>query len=337
MWPAGVGLLVAIALTILVPSDSTLSRVGNLRLEDPVFRDTYLVMHRQESNRCFVVNRRDATIRRSNDKQPGRKWRCYRIDGTTAEPLPTWLVQSKREGKGTVFFVPASRVEDWSYPFFYEVARAKDPDVDLPLVEWTQLYVSRLYQGLYLRVDLPFDLRKKDGGNGALREVVSISGDSASIVDTRFDDAPGIYADAVAAGVFPKLERPSGPIAWLAEHASTRGTTFLMSNAGHSEVSLLPLPVWLPELFKERYGRSAKTFRDRRFERLSDGAWRQEAEDSSQWTSTPKVREAFSAYEKGLRHAFQIDGLARGQAMSKDEWIQRQAAARSLGFIKGEQ
>jgi hypothetical protein len=246
-------------------------------------------------------------------------------------------VQSKREGKGTVFLVPASRVEDWSYPFFYEVARAKDPDADLPLVEWTQLYVSRLYQGLYLRVDLPFDLRKKDGGIGVLREVVSISGDSASIVDTRFDDAPGIYADAVAAGVFPKLEMPSGPIAWLAEHASTRGTTFLMSNAGHSEVSLLPLPVWLPELFKERYGRSAKTFRDRRFERLSDGAWRREAEDSSQWTSTPKVREAFSAYEKGLRHAFQIDGLARGQAMSKDEWIQRQAAARSLGFIKGEQ
>ena len=336
LWPAGVGLLVAIALTMLVPSDSTVSRVGNLRLDDAVFRDTYLVMHRQESDRCFVVNRRDATIRRSNDKQPGRKWRCFRIEGTTAKSPPTWLVQSKREGKGTVFFVPASQVEDWSYPFFYEVARAEDPGVDLPLVEWTQLYVSRLYQGLFLRVDLPFDLRKKDGGSGILREVLSVSGDSVSIVDTRFDDAPGVYSDAVAAGVFPELKTPRSPIAWLAEHASSRGVTFLMSNAGRPEVSLLPLPIWLPELFKERYGRSAKTFRDRRFKKLTDGAWRQEGEDSSQWRSQPKLRKAFAAYEKALRHAFQVDGLARGQAMSNDEWVRRQAAARSLDFIKGE-
>ncbi|MFP8873996.1 MAG: hypothetical protein VCB42_05545 [Myxococcota bacterium] len=336
LWPAGVGLALAIALAILVKPDSTLNRVGNLNLGDSKFRDTYLVMHRSEADRCFVVNRRDATIRRSNDKQPGRNWRCHRISSQDPESPPAWLVQSKREGKGTVFFVPASRIADWSFPFFYEVARAEHPDAQLPLVEWTQLYVSRLYQGLYLRVDLPFDRRKKDGGSGVLREILSISGDSASVVDTRFDDAPGLYTEAIAAGVFPKLEKPLPDIAWLAEHAPTAGTTFLISNSEDFLVSLLPLPIGLPALFKARYGRSPATFTDRRFDRWTQGAWRQEAKEPKQWVSQPRFRESFDVYISELRRALQVDALARGHSMKPGQWKHRQAAAESLDFVKGE-
>lgn len=336
LWPAGVGLALAIALAVLVKPDSTMNRVGNLNLGDSKFRDTYLMMHRSEADRCFVVNRRDATIRRSNDGQPGRNWRCHRISSNDAESPPAWLVQSKREGKGTVFFVPASRVADWSFPFFYELARALHPDAQLPLVEWTQLYVSRLYQGLYLRVDLPFDRRKKDGGSGVLREILSISGDSASVVDTRFDDAPGLYAEAVTAGVFPKLEKPPSDIAWLAEHAPTAETTFLVSNSEGSPVSLLPLPIGLPALFEARYGRSPATFTDRRFDRWTKGAWRQEAENANQWASRPGVHASFDRYISDLRQALQVDALARGHALKPGQWKRRQAAAESLDFVKGE-
>ena len=163
LWVGGLCLAAAVLAVVILAPRSSVDRLYNLDLENPGISDTYLILHRREADRCFVADRRDATVRRSDDQQPGRKWQCYRMAGAGAEP-PSWLLQSKRKKKGTVFLVPVSDVPDWSYPFLYGFVREQREELELPQVEWTQLFVSRLYQGLYLRVALPFDLRVKDGG-----------------------------------------------------------------------------------------------------------------------------------------------------------------------------
>ena len=179
LWPAGVALGLAILLASVWDPDSPASRISNLDLRDSPFRDTYIIPHRTQDERCFVVDRRDATRRRSDDEQPGRKWKLTRVRGSDGAG-DRWMVQSKRRGKGTVFFVPALAVSDWAYPYLYSFVRARNPELELPLIEWTQLHVDRVYQGLYLRVTLPFDERKKDGGSGILREILTVSGDRAT-------------------------------------------------------------------------------------------------------------------------------------------------------------
>ena len=54
-------------------------------------------------------------------------------------------------------FVPVGEVSDWIYPFIYSFVRERRKGLELPRVEWTTLYVDRLYQGLFLLVKLPFD------------------------------------------------------------------------------------------------------------------------------------------------------------------------------------
>jgi len=133
------------------------------------------VFSRSQTDRCRVVDRRDATMRRYDSRRPGRNRDCLRLPGRNGDAQAhTWLVRSKRKGEGTAFFVPVQDVRDWTYPFLYGFVRDSRGEIDLPKVEWTQLFVDRLYQGLYLRVALPFDLRRKDGGSGTLRELLTI-------------------------------------------------------------------------------------------------------------------------------------------------------------------
>jgi hypothetical protein len=341
LWPAGVALGLAILLASVWDPDSPASRLSNLDLRDSPFPDSYIILHRTQDERCFVVDRRDATRRRSDDNQPGRKWSCVQIAGRSEGAPDTWFVHSKRKGKGSVFFVPAMDVADWSYPFLYEFVRELEEAAGapaLPALVWTQLYVSRIYQGLYLRVQLPFDLRKKDGGSGLLRELLVVERDRVSTVDTRFGGAPGIYAASVAAAQLPELARPSRRLAWLAAQAPTSSTTLLMSNEPPHGVRLIPLPIGLLEIYRAKTGRSPSSFLDERLERYSQGAWREGARERVPFDASQRaeLERRYAEYADSLARALVMDALVREIPPPAEEWLKRQASLSDLQLQPGE-
>jgi hypothetical protein len=201
--------------------------------------------------------------------------------------------------------VPAFDVQDWAYPFLYDFVSRHRGGLQLPQVSWTHLYTDRIYRGLYLRVALPFDKRKKDGGSGILRELLVVRGDELFSVNTRFIESRELHASAVADGVFLNLAPPPPALAWLARRAPTAGTTFLLSNLTPREISLLPLPVSLPELYELKYERMPLTFRDNRYRQWSHGSWRDEIGTPSPFTEAEwaQLRSEFEVYATRLREA----------------------------------
>jgi hypothetical protein len=303
-WPAGLAATLAIVLAAFAFTDTRARRMANLAVEQPGFPDTYIMFSKSEPDRCYVVNRRGSTMRRWDRKQPGRKWNYVQIPaGSTGSRLDTWLVRSKREGKGTVFFVPVEDIQDWAYPFFYGFVRAHRTELDLPRVAWTQLFVNRLYGGLYLRVDLPFDLRKKDGGSGILRELLTVRGSQLALVNTRFSDACRVYAECVAIGYRPALEPPTPALAWLGARCPTEGCTLLLSNDEPYTLSLMPLPISLPELFARQRQRPPATFMDDRC-----AAWC--SRGTAEWPfleeETEAMQAAFASYASSFQRALRV-------------------------------
>jgi hypothetical protein len=202
-------------------------------------------------------------MHRSEPETEGRTWSCERFPSDSPGLQPDlWLVRAKRKETGTVFFVPVEKVPDWGYPYLYESVRARLSGTELPAVEWTQLFVSRIYQGLYLRVALPFDLRKRDGGSDVRRELLTLRDGELSVVDTRFLDAGKLYESRIDAGTVPELPPPGETVSWLLSLRPTRGLTLLLSNTEPFQLSPLPLPVSLPELYAQIYRRTPVSFPD---------------------------------------------------------------------------
>jgi hypothetical protein len=332
-WPAGLALALAIAAIIAFPGSYT-RRTTNLDLADTGFRDTFIMFSKSEVGRCFVVNRRASTMRRGDQGQSGRKWDCLRIPaGDRGGPADTWLLKSKRKGKGTVFFVPVYGVRDWSYPFLYRFVRKHRKELDLPRVEWTQLFVNRLYQGLYLRVGLPFDLRKKDGGSGILREILTVQDAQLTKVDTRFDDAGRLYAESVVSASFPELDPPPPALAWLARSSPIEGTAFLMSNLPPHRLTLLPLPISLPDLFAAKNGRPSAGFRDERYSRWTLAPWRSDPADTFPFTESEleELKSDFEKYTTSFHRALRTDAeLHRSLGTVRELLPERQAATSKL-------
>jgi len=333
LWGAGLCLAVASALVLLCGNLQT-ERVYNLDLSNPGIGDTYLIPHRSEADRCFLVNRRDATMRRSDDNQPGRKWQCYRMTADASE-TPTWLVQSKRKGKGTVFFVPVRDVPDWSYPFFYDFVRKARPELELPAVEWTQLFVNRLYQGLYLRVALPFDERKKDGGSGVRREILSVDGGRASVLNTRFEEVRGLFNEAVALANLPVLGSQPAVLVWLALENDAAEVSFLMSASAPHDLRLLPLPISLPRLYELHTGHPPLRFEDERYRAWEEG-WRPSGDAISppfDESETAELRSAFESHRVAFARALAADAQRnQAGALYARSLPDRQRAALDLGL-----
>jgi hypothetical protein len=286
----------AIALALIaVPLGRALSpldRSTTLDLARTGLRDTYLMSSKTSPGRCYLVNRREATVRRSDpDVQGWMRW-CDRFDDQGPRPA-SWLLRSKR--KGTVFLVPVEQVPDWSYPFLYAQVDALHPDLDLGAVEWTQLFLDRVYQGLYLRVDLPRDPRRKDGRTGELREILAVRGPALVCANTRFETPCTVYPSCVGSGIFPELVDPPPDLAWLAAHRPVDGTTLLLAGDPPFEVSLLPLPLSLEELLTAFHGSPPRSALDERIQR---------------WGRTTASRAGASPFDDArlatLRHEFEV-------------------------------
>lgn len=330
------GAAVAMAVALVAFSNTPAERTSNLALSDIGLPETYIMTDQSRANSCYVVDRRDSTVRRSNQGQPGQRAPFDRFyDGEGGSALASWIVRSKRDG--TLIFVPIDAVDDWSYPFIYSFVRKKSSD--LPAVEWSQLFVDRNYQGLYLRVALPFDPRKKDGRTSPLREILYVRGDRLTELDTRFSEGTRLYVDAVALGVFPELVAPAPELAWLASRCPTQGMTFLMSSLPPYNVQVLPLPISVSGLYEALRGSPPPAFVDARNNRWTDAIKREASGHENPFTEVQlaELRREFAlgaaSFRKGLRaHA----ELHQAHEQVRNLLPKRQAASASLGLRLGE-
>jgi hypothetical protein len=257
---------VAAAIVPLSEYISPIKRISNLDLRETGFSPSYLMTSKATPDKGYLVDRRDSTVRRSRKNLPGKMWDLDRFGQDAAAGIPEhYLLRSKRYG--TVFLVPAEAVEDFDYPFVYSFVRREYPELELPEGEWTNLFLNRVYHGLYLRMALPFDLRKKDGGNGTMRELFMIRDNEMTLVDTRFNPDARFYEEGTTLGIFPALKEPPPVLAWLAARCPTADATLVLKNTEPYEVSLLPLPYSLDRLYQRIEGAALRPTLDERFRR----------------------------------------------------------------------
>lgn len=219
---------------------SPLQRLSNTDLKRTGIPDSYLVLNKTDPTRGLLVNRRDATVRRSQKGLPGATLRVERFAFPGSTP-DHWLLRSKKEG--VILLVPLESVQDPLFPFLYGFVRDEEPDLELPRAGWTQLFVNRVYAGLYLRCELPRDPRRKDGRVGDRRMLLEVSGTRVWGVDTYFDPNARLLADRIAEGEFPELGDAPPILDWLATRAP--GAAFVMDGAPPYALTPYPAPVSL--------------------------------------------------------------------------------------------
>ena len=333
-WPAALALVLCMALAVWLGGEQRTARLVKLDLGITRIAPTYITHSKDEQARGFVSTRRKSTMRRFNAKQPGRKWSIHRLEAPQgSHGLPTWLVQAKRQGQGTVIFVPVEDVPDWGFPMLYAFVRDRHPELKLPEVAWTQLFVDRVYSGLYLKVALPFDRRKTDGGSGVLRDLLLVQGDRLQHLDTRLGDARGVFLDAMARGDLPRLRPQASLLAWLNARRPLRELTLLTDAVSPHGLTLLPLPVSMSRLFRARHQRPPGSFVDARFRR-----WQVAAEASSVAVGrlSDADREVLTAalpvYAREMFAALRLHGRLHRRWRALSEAVAgRQASTRALG------
>jgi hypothetical protein len=285
------------------------ARLSNLDLTRSGFPDYYLMFNKTRADSGYLVNRRQSTIRRSRSNYKGKPWEINRF-GADPKTGTRDYWQLFSDATGTVIFVPAEAVSDWKYPFYYGFVRREQKELRLPLVTWSQLYVNRVYKGLYLRMDLPFDRRKKEGRKGLRRELLIVRGDRMTLVNTRFNPDSRLYAElysffGIRYSGFPELVKPSPALAWLASRNPATGKMFLLSNKEPYNVTLLPLPVSIDEIYEKMFGAPPAPMFDERFRRWTEGDWTRGDFSLPPFTGALRARfdKEFVEYVKNMRVA----------------------------------
>ena len=309
-------------------SGSSLGRLANLDLDHPLLPDVYVEPRPDEAGRCRVTGRRGATLHR-DEAGRGSGWDCESFPWRGER---AWRLHAKRAGTGTVFLVPVRAVRDWSAPLLHEFVRAREPELHLPEARWVQLFVARRYQGVALRMALPFDARRREGGPSRPRELVLL-GTPTRVVDTAFEEAAGIYREAHGAEGLPALVPPSPALAWLARHRPGPEQPLLLTERGSAR--LLPLPLSLVDLAD---GVSRNPIREVPAPSLP--SWREPAwaptADSFPGAERAALHDDFERAGQGFLRGLRADGRLRGDEASLLASLpERQAAAHALALDLG--
>lgn len=163
----GIVLLAVLALALAVVANQTrLGRMSNIDVPEAPFEHVYVLTQVGSDEKCLVTDRQGATLRRSEPKLAGSRWRC-RWTTATPDPQatgdrrellpPSFLALTGKEP--SYLFVPAERVDDPVFPWAYEAVRRGFADYDnkllLPRLRWVHLFFDRQYRGLFLELRLP--------------------------------------------------------------------------------------------------------------------------------------------------------------------------------------
>ena len=298
-WQPALALLAATALVVLVLPDSRANRLSTLDLEEAGFDELYIQFVDSDRTRASIVARGLTTVRRGELASVEPEWSMERLGEEG------WLARSPDEG--VVFFVPVSEVSDWIYPFIYSFVRERRRGLELPRVEWTTLHVDRLYQGLFLRVALPFD---RPDGAPPRRELLTVEEGRVAQLDTWFEE-PASGLDMLAE---LEIDPPHASLAWLAALRSETATVLLLSRRP-LELALLPLPVSVTRLFSVAHGAEPTFTEDDRAARWND-SWRAGLADTPLFAEEEEsdFESGFEEYRALFLSALRIHGEFHGDA-----------------------
>ena len=303
-------LTVAIVLSVVGNSLSKTARLTDRNLSHKGFPESYLMFSKSRPNRGYLVDRRDSTIRRGRRNLRGEAWEVETARNPRGDVPTRWLLRS--ESGRTVFAVPVSLIDDWDYPFAYRFVAEEFKELGLPEVKWTQWYVNRVYHGLYLLVELPFDPTKGDEGEKVRREVCSVRGNRMMVVDTAFRAETRLYAECIENGIFPQLSRPSAALAWLDSRRPTAERMFLLDRYVQGGVSLLPLPVSLDDLFQAFYGDKLVAIFDERYSRWKYlAAWSVPVSTPFDRQQQERFKTEFDEYKSNFAAALRVHETVR--------------------------
>ena len=317
-WQPALALLTATALVVLVLPDSRANRLSTLDLEETGFDELYIQFLDADRTRASIVARSLTTLRRGEIPSLAPEWAMVRLSGDG------WLARSPDEG--VVFFVPVTDVSDWIYPFIYSFVRERRRGLELPRVEWTTLYVDRLYQGLFLRVKLPFD---RPDAAPPRRELLAIEAGRVTQIDTWFEPTTSgleLLADL-------EIDPPHASLAWLSALRSETETLLILSRRP-AELGLMPLPVSVPQLFTSAYGAEPTFHDDEQASRLN-ATWRAELADTTYLAEQEleSLDSEFEEYRALFLSALRIHGEFHGIADELEASLPgRQRAGLELGL-----
>lgn len=334
-WPSLLALAVALGVVIAADAWMPAHRAARLDLRASDLPETFIMHSKNSDDRGFVVGRRSSTMRRSDRKLAGVTWRLARIPPRVPGGREGWMTQSKRQGKGTALYLPFDQIEDWSWPLIHGFVRQQRPDLALPEVRWTQLYVDRAYRGLYLQITLPFDPRSADGRVGPLRDLLALDAGRMCRMTTRLSDERGVWDTGVATGVFPTVQPADPLVRWLSATSPASDTTLVLSAGPGGKplnAAAMPMPVSLPAVFAQLHGRRPATHLDVRMHELV-GPLRQVPEGAWSQASLQALRPWFDLHGRQLLVALRIQAEIDGDLDGVRAAVaQRQAAARLLGL-----
>lgn len=312
---AVIGLLLAIAVTAVAATQRPLARVGNLDVSESALPSRYLMLHKTEPNAAYLVERRNSTMRRSAQKQPGRKRRLLRFHLAAAQRESFVLLHKQVP---TTILLPAEALADWSYPFVHAFVRERHPDWPLASIRLEQLHVNRLYRGLYVAIELPHDPTKKQGGDGSLRTLLSVDEGQIHRFDTRFEDGPGALMDRIILGQWPNVAPTPPEVAFLLRlregQAPIAPQTFVLARGETAALQRSPTFVSLSDVFAAAFGRPAGHYDDARA-----AAWLLRPDPdgeqpSAGWdpSARAELQAAWQRYLPALAAAVVLDARARG-------------------------
>ena len=318
LWQPALALLVATALVVFILPDSRANRISRLDLEEAGFGELYIQFLNSERTRAsLVVERGVTTVRRGELPSSEPEWSMERLSGGG------WLARSPEEG--VLFLIPVSEVSDWVYPFIYSFVRERRRGMELPRVEWTTLYVDRLYRGLFLRVKLPFDRPESSDR----RELLAVESSRVTHIDTWFEE-PAIGLSALTE---LEIDPPHVSLAWLSALRSETATLLILSRRP-LELELMPLPISVPGLFTAAYGTEPTVHEDEHALRWNE-SWRADLADTTSLAEqeVESLESEFEEYRALFLSALRIHGEFHGVADELQAYLPgRQSAGLGLGL-----
>jgi len=310
LWPAAGAMMAAIVIAFLARPDSAANRVSTLDLTNAGFRDVYIQHVDGDRTEVTIGDRGQTTLKRGELPSTAPRWSFVRTE-ENSEPPYTWLARS--EARGSTFFVPVTRISDWSYPYLYRVVRQRRKGLELPRVEWVNVFLDRIYQGLYLRVALPYDRIDADATETRRRELLLIRGEEVMRVDTWFEPPDERYGELFSDEALPELEPPAPSLSWLSDRLLPDASTVLVAATSPYEAKLLPLPIPLETLYAEVHGRRPELATIERVSRWEE-SWRPAAPEAQllRGSEIPELESEFESYRDSFLRALQAHGELYG-------------------------
>ena len=266
-----------------------------------------------------MSNRKASTLRRS-DTRPRRP--SYSIGYSRGTTAPSFLLRSKNEG--IHLFIPCEKVLDWDFPFI-QLELAKELEAKSQCKPaWTTLFLSRHYKGLYLKVTLPFDLRKKYGGPDCRRAFIQCDDKGNGLVTcSRLLWPAEAFRRATADGQFPRLRYGRRVYDW-SFHSLCQPSHLIMDSRPPYQMFPLPLPFSLQSLLREVHGNhtSLPKFRDERLSRF-DAHRRRQAKSLFELLGKERcgqIEKRLLAYRKVLLEAIKRHLHASGQSQKLEKF-----------------